>query len=79
MPSVGQTLLDVLHVGAVGADEHDQQGLLAAEIVAADGLAGDNVGEREVGAVVPSSSMVDSVSAISFPPISLSESNEVRS
>ena len=43
-----QAFLDVLDVGAVGADEHDQQRLLAAEVVAADGLAGYHVGERKV-------------------------------
>jgi hypothetical protein len=36
-------------VGAMGANEKDEQCLLAAEIVEANGRAGDHVGEREVG------------------------------
>ena len=53
----------MLDEGAVGADEEDEE-RLAAKLIEADVLAGDNVGEGEVGAVVPSSSMVDLESAM---------------
>ena len=33
----------------MGADEEDEQGFVAAEVVAADDLVADDVGEREVG------------------------------
>ena len=46
---LAQRFFDVLDVGAVGADEEDEQRLLAAKVVAVDDLAGDGVGEREVG------------------------------
>src|SRR5271166_855709 len=44
-----ETFLDMLHIRAMGADKHHQQSLLSAEIVATDGLAGDNIGERKIG------------------------------
>jgi len=46
---VRQAPFDVLDVGAVSADEEDEKRLLAAEVGEADGFAGDDVGEREVG------------------------------
>jgi hypothetical protein len=52
----GQASFNMLYVRAVSADKQDQQRLLASIIVA------------ESGAVVPSSSMVDSVSAMGKPP-----------
>ena len=42
--------------------------LFAAEVVAVDGRAGDDIGEREVGGVVPSASMVDAVCAMQLAP-----------
>ena len=44
----GQASLNVLHVGAVSAHEHDQKRLFAAKDVAADDVAGDHIGEREL-------------------------------
>jgi len=58
-----QALFDVLDVGAVGADEEDEQGLVA-ETGEADSLPETTSGREKPGAVVPSSSMVDSVSAM---------------
>ena len=44
----GQSYLNVLDKGAVGADEHEQQRCFALRVVAADGLAGHYVCERKV-------------------------------
>src|ERR1700722_17594724 len=39
----------MLYVGTVGADEQDKQRLAAAKVIAVNGLAGHDIGEREVG------------------------------
>ncbi len=38
----------MLDIGAMGADEHDQQALLAAEVIAPHDVAGDHVAQLKI-------------------------------